>query len=278
MSGSPDLTRYVEVLRADQIELDHLARDLLIGVTAFFRNAEAFAVLDEQVIPTICERLDERSPVGVWVAGCSNGEEAYSVAMAFSQWFAARDLEPRVQVFATDIDEAALDWARVGCYPADALAPVPAELRERHFVREGESYRVRKSLRERIVFAEHNLIGDPPFSRLDLLVRRNLLIHLNSETQKRLLSLFHFVLNPGGFLFLGSAESLGKVHRHFAVVSKTWRLYRRLGPARRRPPLLPFRTGLLASRLVASGFPTGVGGRAALNRGYRQLLEQQTGA
>ncbi len=269
-----DMAAYVHYLEQHEAEVDYLAKDLLIGVTAFFRDPDAFAVLAHSVIPAICPGMSDAGPVRAWVAGCSTGEEAYSVAILLFEWFVQAGLPPRVQVFATDIDEAALEIARSGRYPAAAVAQIPPDLLKRYFTRNGTGYKIVKAVRESIVFAGHNLISDPPFSKLDLLVCRNVLIYLSPETQKRLITLFRFVLNKGGYLFLGSSETVGQSQRPFEIVSKQWRIYRSLrAPRVKRPelPLIPSSGGRLA---VAPAEMTLKAGVDAGHEGvFRQMLE-----
>ncbi len=268
-----DMAAYVAFLEAHEAEVDRLSKDLLIGVTAFFRDPEAFEVLGHQVIPALCSGMSDGAPVRAWIAGCSTGEEAYSVAILLFEWFVQAGLPPRVQVFATDIDEAALEVARAGRYPAAALAQIPPDLLKRYFTRNGSGYKIVKAVRESIVFASHNLISDPPFSKLDLLVCRNVLIYLSPETQKRLITLFRFVLNKGGYLFLGSSETVGQTRRQFEVISKQWRLYRSLcAPRVKRPelPLIPS-TARLAVAPTESYLNAGVD--AGHEGVFRQLIE-----
>ncbi|MEJ2692176.1 MAG: EAL domain-containing protein [Candidatus Thiodiazotropha sp.] len=269
-----DLAAYQELLRGTPAELDQLAKDLLIGVTAFFRDEEAFSILADSVIPVLCKEKSANEPVRVWVAGCSTGEEAYSIAILLMEWFAAHEESPRIQIFATDIDDNSLELARAGVYQKESLSNVTALRIERFFNEENTGYRIAKSIRETIVFAPHNLISDPPFSKLDLVVCRNVLIYLNSMTQKKLLSLFHFVLNQNGFLFLGSSENVGSVGRHFHALSKQWRIFRHLVTGPKRPPLLPITSGMGPRRMTTSG-EAGVdlGVVAGQERLYRQLLQ-----
>lgn len=264
--------QYMQLLQNNHGELQQLAKDLLIGVTAFYRDPEAFKIIEEQVVPALCHAKGDGEKVRVWVAGCSTGEEAYSVAILFMDWFAAKQQRPRLQVFATDIDDVALELARAGIYPIEALANLESGQVMRHFSEDKNGYRINKAVRESIVFASHNLTTDPPFSKLDLVVCRNLLIYLNPVNQRKLLSLFHFVLNPGGYLFLGSSENIGNVARHFEALSKQWRIYRHTDSAPRRPPLLPISSGLAGSREIpGSGINPGALGNQ--ERYYRQLLE-----
>ncbi|HEX6998268.1 MAG TPA: PAS domain S-box protein [Gammaproteobacteria bacterium] len=203
---------YLARLRADRAEAQRLFKDLLVNVTAFFRDPEAFDALAKEVVPRL---LQDRSPgdtVRVWVPGCATGEEAYSLAMLLKEEMDRLDSPPQVQIFATDIDEQALSVARRGAYPAAIASEISPARLERFFVRKGDEYHVVKELRELCLFSVHSLINDPPFSRLDLVSCRNLLIYLGSHLQKRLIPLFHFALRPGGFLFLGPSESIA-THR-----------------------------------------------------------------
>jgi two-component system CheB/CheR fusion protein len=202
------LPQYVAFLRETPEETTALLKDLLISVTNFFRDPEAFEDLQRDIIPKILEGKTTKDSVRVWVAGCATGEEAYSLAMLFAEFTLDKFDAPKVQIFATDIDEAAIATARDGLYSNSDVADVsPARLR-RFFIKEDEYYRVRRELREMILFAKHNLIKDPPFSHLDLATCRNLLIYLNRSAQSKVMDIFHFALNPGNYLFLGSSESI----------------------------------------------------------------------
>ncbi len=266
-----DPARYLALVRDDAVELDQLAKDLLIGVTGFFRDLEAFQIVRDKVVPALCRARSEGDAVRVWVAGCSTGEEAYSVAMLFLDWFQDNDRPPALQIFATDVDDVALGVARAGVYPRESLDGIDASQVRRYFVEDRDGLRITKAVRERIVFASHNLIGDPPFSKLDLVVCRNLLIYLNPIHQKKLLSLFHFVLNPDGYLFLGSSENIGNVARHFKPLSKQWRLFVHTDGAPRRPPLLPLGGGGRGHR---DALGSEANTSALASQGYfRQLLD-----
>jgi len=234
-----NLSEYLEQLRQRPDERDKLANDLLVGVTSFFRDPDAFAVLEKEVMPRFFEQKAVDAPVRVWIAGCSTGEEAYSVAMLFLDMQARSGRKRAFQIYATDIDEEALETARAGRYPEAISRDVPKARLERYFTRVAGGFQVNKPLRETIVFAPHDLVTDPPFSKLDLLVCRNVLIYLQPDTQKKLLAVFRFVLNDSGFLFLGSSESLGDEKRFFSVVSKKWRLFRSRGVKNKHMPDLP---------------------------------------
>jgi two-component system, chemotaxis family, CheB/CheR fusion protein len=223
---------YVAELRTDGKELRALGEDLLINVTSFFRDPLAWQVLEHEVIGPLVDAKKPGEGVRVWVPGCASGEEAYSIAMLlFERLQAARKMCP-VQIFATDIDDAALDLGRAGVYPESIAADVMPERLHRFFLQEGHAYRVNEELREAVTFARQNLLTDAPFSRLDLLSCRNLLIYLESGVQERILTLLHFSLTPKGCLFLGSAETIGEHDDLFEAISKKWRIYRRIGPSR----------------------------------------------
>lgn len=223
------LPEYLAVLDADATEYKALLDDMLIGVTNFFRDREAFESLERDIIPELFKDKRATDEVRAWVAACATGEEAYSLAMLMADQAALMEHPPAFQVFASDIDDHAIDIARTGAYPASIITDVaPARLRQ-HFNKEDDRYRTRKSLRDRILFASHNLLRDPPFSRLDLISCRNLLIYLNRDVQVRLLQIFHFALKPGGYLFLGSSETAESVSDYFIPVDKKNRIYRARG-------------------------------------------------
>ena len=227
---------YVRFLQENSQELDLLFKELLIGVTSFFRDPAAWEHLVEQALPALLANRSPGQTLRAWVPGCSSGEEAYSLAIVLKE--AVESLKPRarfaIQVFATDLDRDAIGKARQGLFPHNIATDVSAERLRRFFAREEHGYRARKEIRETVVFAQQNLITDPPFTRLDLLSCRNLLIYLASETQARLMPLFHYSLNPGGILFLGSAETVGGFTDLFAPLSGRFRLFQRKEPGVRR--------------------------------------------
>lgn len=224
LSGRGTFASYVAFLRSHLEELNALYFDVLINVTSFFRNPEAFEFLKRKGFPGLLRQRDA-GPVRIWVPGCSTGQEAYSIAMAFQE--AAQNVRPvrKLQVFATDLNDALLEKARRGLYPAPMMQDVAPERVRRFFVEEDGGYRVAKSLRDQISFARHNLISDPPFSRLDIISCRNLLIYLEPGTQKNVLPAFHYALKPHGFLLLGSSESVGAYASLFAPVSKKHKIF-----------------------------------------------------
>ena len=220
------VSAYVEYLRLNEEEIDLLFKDLLIGVTYFFRNSESFAVLKQTVItPLVKNRKSSGRPIRVWVAGCSSGEEVYSIAMLIFEEMERQEVNSQVCIFASDIDERALERGRQSRYPDSIAEQVSPERLKRFFVKQDGFYQVTKKLREMCIFSLHSLISDPPFSRLDLITCRNLLIYLDSELQKRVLPLFHYALNPSGYLFLGSSESLAGNGELFREVNKQHRIF-----------------------------------------------------
>lgn len=222
---------YLERLRRDGSEADELVRELLIGVTGFFRDPEAFGVLERRVLP---ELLRAAGPGGVrvWVPGTASGEEAYSLGMLLLEQSRGLAEPPSLQIFATDIDERALARARAGSYPLSIARQLSPERLDRFFTRRGNNYLVDRTLREICLFSRHNLATDPPFSRVDLISCRNLLIYLGPQLQKRVFPLFHYALRPGGYLFLGTAESVGMHEDLFRTVEARHRIYqRKAGPA-----------------------------------------------
>jgi two-component system, chemotaxis family, CheB/CheR fusion protein len=220
---------YVQYLQKAPEEVQALFADLLIGVTHFFRDPDAFAQLQEHVIPKLFANKSPGTAVRVWCTGCSSGEEAYSVAILLQEHMEALKVNYTLQVFATDIDARAVASARVGVYPASIAAHVSAQRLRRFFTAEpgGQAYRIHKGIRDILIFSEQNLIKDPPFSKLDLLCCRNLLIYLGTELQKRLMPMFHYALNPGGHLFLGTSEGVGEFSELFATVDRKAKLYQR---------------------------------------------------
>jgi two-component system CheB/CheR fusion protein len=219
------LPAYARFLRDHREEARALFNDLLISVTNFFRDPDAFAALEQKVVPRLFERKAAGDSVRVWVAGCATGEEAYSIAMRLSEHADTLPFAPPVQVFATDLDEKAIAHARAGYYTLNDVADVPPERLRTFFTKDGEGFRIRRELRELVLFAHHNLIKDPPFSHLDLVSCRNLLIYLNRSAQERALQVLHFALNPRGFLFLGSSESADGGGTFFAPFDKEHHIF-----------------------------------------------------
>ncbi|GGO90878.1 CheR family methyltransferase [Stakelama pacifica] len=232
------LTDYIERLRGEPQEVQNLFQDLLIGVTQFFRDPEEFEALERE-IPALFEGKGPNDQLRVWVLGCATGEEAYSIAILLREHMATIDRPPDVQIFATDLDARALGLARAGRYSEAIRDQVRPDRLKRWFIPEGATYCVKKELREMCIFSPHSIVKDAPFSRLDILSCRNLLIYLNSEMQNRVLPIFHFALKPGGILFLGSAENVTRHARLFAPVDRKSRLFRRAETANRIIPDFP---------------------------------------
>jgi two-component system CheB/CheR fusion protein len=218
---------YLDYLRSDPREPELLFKDLLIGVTHFFRDSAAFEIIREQLVPALVTPKTADTPLRVWVPGCATGEEAYSLAFLLLDHADRAGIDLKLQLFATDIDEDALQTGRRGAYPASVAADIPPELLSRFLHQEGGIYRVKKRVRDCVIFSLHNVIKDPPFSKLDLIACRNLLIYFSTELQERLVPLFHYALRPGAFLFLGPAEGLGNVTNLFSVIDKKYRLFQR---------------------------------------------------
>ena len=223
------LEEYVRYLQQDPAEIETLFLDLLIGVTSFFRDPRAFDALGKEIIPRLLAGKPAGASIRVWVPGCSTGEEAYSIAMLLHEEALALKRHFNVQVFATDIDSRAIEQARSGRYPASIAASISPERLARHFNLEpnGTSYRITKEIREMLIFSRHDILKHSPFSKLDLISCRNLLIYLDAELQKTLIPLFHYALNPGGFLFLGSSESVGDFGDLFSTLNRKALLYER---------------------------------------------------
>ena len=220
-----DVDAYLRFLREHPPEMAALCQDLLIHVTRFFRDPDSFRALEAHALPEILqERGDE--PIRIWVPGCATGEEAYSIAIVLLEMLGERAAERKVQIFATDVSENAIDAARSGAYPMSISADVSPERLRRFFTKSDGGYRVSKILRDMCVFARHDLARDPPFSRLDLVVCRNVLIYLDTTLQRRVISIFQYALKQRGFLMLGAAETTG-THSGFTPVDKKWRLYRK---------------------------------------------------
>jgi len=224
---------YVKFLQQTPAEIEALFRDLLIGVTNFFRDPDAFEVLAQQVVPRLFANKPPGATIRVWAPGCSTGEEAYSIAILLQEYLEKVQQPFNIQIFATDIDSRSVASARTGRYPASVAADIAAERLARFFTSEpdGATYRVHKNIRDMLIFSEQDVIKDPPFSKLDLISCRNLLIYLGGELQKKLILLFHYALNPGGFLFLGTSETVGDCSDLFVPLDRKLKVYQRKGDA-----------------------------------------------
>jgi len=241
LNRSFEIDDYVQRLREDPHELDALYKDLLIGVTRFFRDAPAFEYLEQHVLPALLNELPPDEDLRIWIAGCATGEEAYSLGMVIHERIEALGRPIKVKIFATDVHRGSLDFAGTGVYSEAQLADVSPERRQRYFVRKGDGYQVAHDLRQMIVFAPHNLIKDAPFTKLDLISCRNLLIYFQPPMQKKVLSLFHFGLKTNGILFLGPSESPGELSDEFLPLDAHWKVYKKRReirlPAELRLPL-----------------------------------------
>ena len=236
-----DISDYVGYLQESDSEASILFKELLIGVTSFFRDPEAFQALQTKVLPKMLGAKPDDYAVRVWVPACASGEEAYSIAMVLHECMEEIGRHFHVQIFGTDLDEGAVDIGRAGLYPQSIAVDVGPERLKRYFTKEEDGqYRVSKLIRETLVFAPQNVIKDPPFTKLDLLSCRNLLIYLAPELQRKLLPIFHYGLKPDGILFLGSSETIGPSADLFAVSNKKWKLFRRKASASAAHPVLDF--------------------------------------
>lgn len=244
---------YLEFMRNTEEEAANLCQELLIGVTNFFRDPEAFEILRNQVIPSLFAGHKADEPVRIWHACCATGEEAYSVAMLIREHLERENLQVKVQIFASDLDETAIAYARRGVYAKDIASDVGEARLQLFFTKSEEGWQVTKELREMIVFAHHNIIKDPPFSRLDLLVCRNFLIYLNPDIQKLLIPLFYQVLNPQGVLFLGSAETIGQHGDLFTPLDKRWKIFIRQKGNCQVEALFPF-SGPVRNYIETAGY------------------------
>ncbi|MDR0262445.1 MAG: PAS domain S-box protein [Sphingobacterium sp.] len=221
----PDLPAYAAFLHEHLDETHALLKDLLISVTNFFRDSKAFKVLEEDVLPKIFAGKTSADQVRVWVAGCATGEEAYSLAILCAEQALSVVDAPKVQIFATDIDESAIATAREGFYTLNDAADISMDRLRRFFTRDGDGYRVRREIREMILFANHNFLNDPPFSKLDLITCRNVLIYLNSTAQERVIETFHFALRPKKFLFLGTSESVDSASDLYTAYNRDYHIF-----------------------------------------------------
>ena len=274
LAGIEDSNSYLERLTKDPAELQLLTDDLLINVTRFFRDAKAFDLLAENIVPELIRLHSPDRPIRIWVAGCSTGEEAYSIAMLFLEGITAAQRNIKLQIFASDIDADAIAVARSGVYPRSVEADVPPKRLTRFFTKEEHGYRVSSELRAPIIFSVHDLIADAPFSRLDLISCRNLFIYLRPEAQQKILSLFHFALRDGGILFLGTSESVGGASAQFEPISKKQRIYRHIGRRRASEVELPLGYGEAARAVWArSARPPTPPHSSAHDLTHRLLLE-----
>ncbi|MBX3468221.1 MAG: PAS domain S-box protein [Planctomycetes bacterium] len=273
-----DVAEYARLLAAEPAELEALHQDVLIGVTGFFRDPEAFEALQRGPLAALVARRDAQEELRVWVPGCSTGEEVYSLAICLTEALGEQAGAVPVKLFGTDINGPALDRARVGYYPQDLTVDISAERLRRFFVKEGDGYRVVKPVRDLCVFARHDLTRDPPFSNLDLISCRNVLIYFDQTLQRRLLPLFHYALRPRGYLFLGPAESLGGHDELFDLVDKRHRIYLK-NPGASRPVLqLPLARGVAPPDQPAAALTPQEPDRRLLRREAERVLIERCAA
>jgi two-component system CheB/CheR fusion protein len=247
-----DPAEYTALIERDSSEAEKLYQDFLIRVTGFFRDPEAFESLACTVFPRVVEGHSGRDPLRIWVPGCATGEEVYSIAMALVEWLGDRPGPAGLQIFGTDVSEAAVEKARAGVYLDTISQDVSAERLERFFVKQADHYRIAKSIRDACIFARHDVTRDPPFSRLDLVSCRNLLIYLDAPTQRRVMRVFHYALKPHGFLMLGPSESIGQANDLFDLADRHSRLYTR----RPTPPTFEFSNTVTPIRPERDGAKT----------------------
>src|SRR5262249_45933255 len=216
---------YMAYLQKTRSEVELLSQDLLIKVTTFFRDPDSFVVLQKKVFPSLMKQKRNGEPIRIWVPGCSTGEEVYSIGITLIETLGEMAPTLQCQIFATDISEGAIEKARSGFYPENIKQDISLERLRRFFLKTAEGYRISKPVRDMCIFAKQDLTKDPPFSKLDLISCRNVLIYMGSDLQKKILPIFHYSLKPGGFLMLGSAESPGSFTNLFTMVDKKGRIY-----------------------------------------------------
>jgi len=236
--GIEDAEVYVRYLKESPAEVHLLFRELLINVTSFFRDPEAFAFLQQDILPRIFKDKPESYVFRVWVAGCATGEEAYSIAILLREWMEENRRELKVQIYSTDLDDDAIAIARAGVYTPNIAQDVAPERLHRFFVKSDAGYQIKKEIREMVVFAVQNVIKDPPFTKLDLLACRNLMIYLQPELQSRLIPAFHYALKPGGVLFLSPSESVGNNTSLFTPLNRKWKFYTAINSTASTQPVM----------------------------------------
>ena len=228
LQGYTNLSSYAEMVEVDPDERDALLADLLIGVTTFYRNRDAFETLQHEALTKILSKKEEGDEVRIWVAGCATGEEAYTIAFMLDEAIGRLDRKIPFKLFATDAHRAAIDKAAMGVFTQEAVQVLPQDKIDKYFIEHNDTYQVVPRIRQQIVFVQHDLMKDAPFTRMDLVTCRNMLIYLHSHAQTKCLALFHFALSTGGFLFLGSSETIGELEEEFEEVDARWRLFRKL--------------------------------------------------
>jgi PAS domain S-box-containing protein len=273
----PDLPSYVAYMYEHPQETNSLLKDLLISVTNFFRDTRAFQIIENEILPLVLRGKTSENQLRIWVAGCATGEEAYSLAILCAEKTSGMIDAPKIQIFATDIDEQAITEAREGLYSINGLADVSPERLRRFFTKEGDGYRIRREVREMVLFANHDFLKDPPFSHLDLVTCRNVMIYLNNSAQERLAETFHFALNPGGYLFLGTSESVDGATDLYAVYNRENHVFQSRHVTTKAYPLPESVPNFRIDKPVLSippGHETKVLERISFGDLHQQLLEQ----
>ncbi len=265
------IDEYVEYLRESEREVTILFKELLIGVTSFFRDPEAFLLLKEKYLFNLLQSKPDGYQFRIWVPGCSSGEEVYSIAIIVQECLEALGRNLDVQLFGTDLDEQAISVARAGIYLNSISIDVGPKRLEKYFTKVDDHYQIRKNIREMVVFAEQNVTKDPPFTKLDMLCCRNLLIYFGPALQEKLMPIFHYSLKPGGILLLGTSENIGRFADQFTLLDKKWKIFeRRTDPGGIKQPLeLPKLKAL--DRLPEENL--GVTARASTDAGTIKLLK-----
>ncbi len=272
MGGHDSLEVYSLKLATDDREADALYADLLIEVTDFFRDGEAFDALRDKVIPTLIERMKPDRPIRVWVPGCASGEEAYTIAILLAEHARVNGLELSLKIIATDIHHRSLEAAGAGRYGRTTVGKLPRELRERYFTDEGDSYSIHPTLQRMVVFSVHNILTDPPFTRIDLISCRNLLIYFNDHAQQKVLAYFHFALVKGGFLFLAPSETVGALASEFENLDQRWHIFRKQRNVRLTGSITPI-SRRMPSKNLPGNLPVGV--EQTLVRSDARRIEQE---
>nr|WP_051160177.1 CheR family methyltransferase [Cyclobacterium qasimii] len=227
-----NLKDYLEYLRSSKKEQTTLYNELLIGVTKFFRDPEAFELIESDIIPKVFKNKKAEDEIRIWISACSTGEEAYSIAILFYEYMQENDLHNDIKIFVTDVDKNAIEFASAGIYNSSVIADLTSERLSKFFIPQNDGYRIVDKIREMIVFASHNIIKDPPFNKIDFLTCRNLLIYFQAPLQQKVLSAFNFALNKNAYLFLGSSETIGEMEAYFEVVSHKWKVFKSVRSAR----------------------------------------------
>ena len=269
---------YVRFLRENPNEVDALFRDLLIGVTSFFRDPDSFEMISTNVLPKLFENLKNEDTFRAWIPGCSTGEEVYSLAIVLHEYLERNSERVDLQIFGTDIDNRAIEKAREGVFSDSIVSEVSEDRLKNYFTKEGDSYRIKKNIRDCVVFSVQNVIKDPPFSRLHMLCCRNLLIYLETETQKKILPLFHYTLIPRGVLMLGSSESIGGFSSLFKILDKKWKIFERQEVPQSLRQLVDFPSGSSTSDYdLEISQPVGDAKKQDINRLTQQVLIEKFG-